>query len=113
LRYEQFDIRARLRNELNSYVEVPLYLIPCVSHGSTVGIVVGYGLVGRGIGVWVSVGLRILFYPYCPFRLWGPPNLLSNVGKRQGRVADHSPPNSAEVKKTSIYTSTPPYVFIE
>jgi hypothetical protein len=25
LRYEQFDIRARLRNELNSYVEVPLY----------------------------------------------------------------------------------------
>jgi hypothetical protein len=24
LRYEQFDIRARLRNELNSYVEVPL-----------------------------------------------------------------------------------------
>jgi hypothetical protein len=27
LRYEQFDIRARLRNELNSYVEIPLYTI--------------------------------------------------------------------------------------
>jgi hypothetical protein len=27
--------------------------------------------------------------------------------------ADHSPPTSAEVKNTSIYTSTPPYVFME
>ena len=27
LRYEQIDIRARLRNELNSYLEVSLYLI--------------------------------------------------------------------------------------
>jgi hypothetical protein len=27
LRDEQFDIRARLRNELNSFVEVPLYFI--------------------------------------------------------------------------------------
>jgi hypothetical protein len=27
--------------------------------------------------------------------------------KRQGRDADHSPPTSAEVKKTWIYTSTP------
>jgi hypothetical protein len=30
--------------------------------------------------------------------------------KRQGREADHSPPNSAEVKKMWIYTSTPLYV---
>jgi hypothetical protein len=29
--------------------------------------------------------------------------------KRQGPVADHSPPTSAEVKKTWLYTSTPPY----
>jgi hypothetical protein len=32
--------------------------------------------------------------------------------KRPGREADHSPPTSAEVKKTWIYTSTPPYVFM-
>jgi hypothetical protein len=31
--------------------------------------------------------------------------------KRQGREADHSPLNSAEVKKMWIYTSTPLYVF--
>jgi hypothetical protein len=29
-----------------------------------------------------------------------------------GRAADHSPPTSAEVKKTWIYISTPPYVFM-
>jgi hypothetical protein len=33
--------------------------------------------------------------------------------KRPGREADHSPPFSAEVKNTWIYTSTPSYVFME
>jgi hypothetical protein len=32
--------------------------------------------------------------------------------KRLGREADHSPPTSAEIKKISIYTSTPPYAFM-
>jgi hypothetical protein len=33
-------------------------------------------------------------------------------GKVAGDEADHSPPTSAEVKKTWMYTSTPPYVFM-
>jgi hypothetical protein len=33
--------------------------------------------------------------------------------KRPGPEADHSPPTSAEVKKTWVYTSTPPYDFME
>jgi hypothetical protein len=33
-------------------------------------------------------------------------------GKRPGREADHSPQTSAEVKKTWIYTYTPPYAFM-
>jgi hypothetical protein len=37
---------------------------------------------------------------------------LSPAVKRPGREADHSPPASAKVKKTWIYTSTPPYVFM-
>jgi hypothetical protein len=37
---------------------------------------------------------------------------LSPGVKRPGREADHSPPTSAEVNKTWIYTSTPPYVFM-
>jgi hypothetical protein len=36
---------------------------------------------------------------------------LSPGVKRQGREADHSPPNIAEVKKMWIYTSTPPHAF--
>jgi hypothetical protein len=50
----------------------------------------------------------------------GPANLpiqcvlgaLSLGAKQHGREAYHSPPISAEVKKTWIYTSTPPYAFI-
>jgi hypothetical protein len=33
--------------------------------------------------------------------------------KRPGREADHSPPASTEVKKMWIYTSTPPFAFME
>jgi hypothetical protein len=32
--------------------------------------------------------------------------------KQQGHEADHSPQTCAEVKKTRIYTSTSPYVFM-
>jgi hypothetical protein len=32
--------------------------------------------------------------------------------KRQGREADHSPPISAEVKKTWIYTFSYPHIFM-
>jgi hypothetical protein len=37
------------------------------------------------------------------------PGALSPGVKQTGHEADHSPPASAEVKKTWIYTSTPPY----
>jgi hypothetical protein len=32
--------------------------------------------------------------------------------KRTGCEADHSPPTSAEIKKTWIYTSTAPFAFM-
>jgi hypothetical protein len=37
---------------------------------------------------------------------------LSPGVRRPGREADQSPPASAEVKKTWVYISTPPYVFM-
>jgi hypothetical protein len=37
---------------------------------------------------------------------------LSQGVKRQELEADHSLPASAEVKKSYIYTSTPPYAFM-
>jgi hypothetical protein len=40
------------------------------------------------------------------------PGALSSGVKRPGREADHSPPTSAEVMKTWVYTSTPSYVFM-
>jgi hypothetical protein len=48
------------------------------SRDSVVGIVAGYGLDDRGVGVRVLVGSNIFSSPRCPDRLWGPPNLLSN-----------------------------------
>jgi hypothetical protein len=40
------------------------------------------------------------------------PGTVSPQVKRPRRKADHSPPTSAEVKKTWVCTSTPPYVFM-
>jgi hypothetical protein len=44
-----------------------------------------------------------------PLMQWVPGALAPRV-KRPEHEADHSPPVSAEVKNTRIYTSTPPYV---
>jgi hypothetical protein len=48
-------------------------------------------------------GSRIFSYGY-----WG----FSLEVKRPGREADHSSPTSAEITKTWVYTSTPPYAFM-
>jgi hypothetical protein len=84
---------------------------------SAVGIATGYGLDDRGFGVRVPVGSRIFSSPCRPDRLWALGSPLSNAYrelspcgvKRLGREADHSPPTNAKVKKTWIYTFTPPY----
>jgi hypothetical protein len=89
-----------------------------VSRDSSVGIATGYGLDGRRVGVRVPVGARIfstssrpVLGPIQPPILWVPRALSLEV-KRPGRETDHSPSTSAEVKKTWIYTSTPPYAFM-
>jgi hypothetical protein len=83
------------------------------------GIATGYGLGGRGVGVRVPVG--VVFLCSTSSRpVLGPtqppiqlvPGALSPRVKRPVREADHSPPTSAELKNTWIYTSTPPYVFM-
>jgi hypothetical protein len=58
-----FKIKAVILNK----VYILLYTV--------VGIVTGYGLDDRGVGVWVPVKSRIFSSPHCPDRLWGPPNL--------------------------------------
>jgi hypothetical protein len=74
-----------------------------------------YELDNLGVGVRVQVGTRI-FASYCANWLCGTPYLLSNGYrgalssgvKRQDREANYSPPTSAKVKKTRIYTFIPP-----
>jgi hypothetical protein len=58
------------------------------------------------------VGVRVPYHPASsPI---GTERFLQGTGggvKRQEREADYSLPTGADVKKTWIYTSTPPYVF--
>jgi hypothetical protein len=49
--------------------------------------------------------------PIQPPIQWAPVALFSGL-KRPRSEADHSPPSSADIKKTWIYTSTLPYVFM-
>jgi hypothetical protein len=84
-------------------------------------------VVGIAIDYWLDGGCEFEFGQDQEFfssrrsdRLWDPPNVLfkgyrglfPRGVKRPGCEADHSPPASAEVKKTWIYTSTPAYDFI-
>jgi hypothetical protein len=83
------------------------------NHGSSVDIATGCGLDDREVRV--PVGLRFLSSPCRPGRLWDPHSLILN-GFRGGGVlfspgikrseceADHSPPTSAKVIRTCMYT---------
>jgi hypothetical protein len=78
-----------------------------VSRDSVVGIAIGYGLDDGGVGVRVPVGWRIFFIstssrpalgPTQPPIQWVPRDPSPGVN-RPRREADHSPPDSAEVKE--------------
>jgi hypothetical protein len=82
---------------------------------SAVGIATHYWLEDRGIGVPVPVVVKNFRYSYIIQTGPGvhPTSYPIGTGvKRPGLESDHSPPASAEVKKTWIYTSTPPYTFM-
>jgi hypothetical protein len=79
------------------------------------------GMDGRGVGVRDPVEANLSFSSMRRSnRFLGSPSLLPNtyVGislrvKRPGREVDHSPPASAEVQNTWIYTSAPPYIITQ
>jgi hypothetical protein len=78
-----------------------------------------YGLDDRGIGVRAMVGARNVFLHVVQTSPGAHPasyiidtGALSLVVKRRRREADHSPPTSAEVKETWVYTCTLPYAFM-
>jgi hypothetical protein len=81
----------------------------------TRAIATGYRLDDQRVGIRGPVEVKIFTSPCLPDRLWGPLSLLSNVYgevKWPGHEADHSPLASAGVKKTRVYISTPPHVFM-
>jgi hypothetical protein len=87
-----------------------------MTRGRAVGIVTGYGLDCREVGVRVPVGPRILTSPYRPDRIWAHSTFypigtgaFSSGAKRPVHKAGHSPPTSVEITKTRIYASPPPY----
>jgi hypothetical protein len=75
-----------------------------LSRDSSVGMVTGYGVDGRGS--IPGSGKRYFSSAACLDRLWGPPSRMYNEYngaffprvKRQKREADHSPAGNAEVK---------------
>jgi hypothetical protein len=109
LRVETFNMKDHI---IHSYIPI--------NRDSVVGVTNGYGLDGKGVGVRIPVGSKIVSSPRRPDRLWGPPNLLSDWYrgtlsqelKRPGHEYDHSPPGGIEVKKMWVYASTPPYAFM-
>jgi hypothetical protein len=81
--------------------------LPFGNWDSAVGIVTGYGLGDRVVGARVPVGSNTFSSPNKSV-----PGTLSYGIKRPGREIDNSNPTSDDVKKTWIYASTPPYVFM-
>jgi hypothetical protein len=107
----QFNHLYNNKNKRNNHD-----LLYIVSRASVVGIVTGYGLDDREIGVpsprRVSTSCIPAVGPTQP-PIQRAPWALSSGLKRPGREPDHLPLTSAEIKKMWSYTSTPPYVFME
>jgi hypothetical protein len=102
------------------YRNIILVFLFLMSWNSVVGIATGYGLDDGGVGVsspgriknfLFSTSSRPVLGSTKPPIRWVMGALFPEV-KRPGREVDHSPKTTAEVKKTCIYTSTPPYAFI-
>jgi hypothetical protein len=77
-----------------------MLLSPAISRDSSVGIATGYRLDDRGVKNFYFTASRPALGSTQPPIQWVPGS------KAVGR------PTSAEVKKTWIYTSTPPYAFM-
>jgi hypothetical protein len=97
-----------------------MYLLLNLSRDSAVGIATGYELDDRGVRVsspgsgknfLFCISSRQVLWPTQPY-IQRVERALSLGVKRPGREADHSPPTSAEVTKTWVYTATPLYLFM-
>jgi hypothetical protein len=82
---------------------------------SAVGKATGFVLDDLGLFEFESRYCQEFFLPYVVQTGSSAHPAFYRIGtgvKRPGSEADHTPPTSAEVKKTWAYTSIPPYVFM-
>jgi hypothetical protein len=102
-----------------TFIIIFILLLLLRSHGNAFGVAVGYGLDGRGVRDRAPIGSSMFTSPYRPDGLWDPSNLLYSryrgpfrEVKWPGLDTNLSPPTATEITKTWIYTSAPPYVFM-
>jgi hypothetical protein len=62
-----------------AFVTLPSAIMLYESQDSSVGIVTGYGLDDRGVGVRVPVGPRIFTSTCSSDRIWGPPTGMGSI----------------------------------
>jgi hypothetical protein len=107
----------RLSDMCSSSRAIAIFVI---ARDNAVGVAIGYGLDDRGGQSSSAVRVKNFVFPTSFRPVLGPPSHVCNGYRRlspQSKAADawkvdHSPPTSAEVKKTWICTSTPLYVFM-
>jgi hypothetical protein len=111
-------LAARRRASVTKMLNIKKMVFPVLytiskSRDSTVDIATGYGLSGRNSGLGggkdfhFSKSSRPVLGPTQSLIQWVPGALSPGV-KRPRREADHSPLTIVKLKKTCIYTSTPP-----
>jgi hypothetical protein len=85
-----------------------------MSRGDVIGIATGYWLDSRGVGVRVPVEqeFSLLHVAQTGSEAHPASYPMDTGGSFPRHEADHSPPNSAEVKRMWVYTSTPLYAFM-
>jgi hypothetical protein len=96
----------------NSPAELYFVRISDRSWDSAVGIATGNGLGDRGFAVRVLVVASALQVVQTSSGTHSAFYLMGTASSFPEREADHSPPTTAEVKKTWIYPSTPLYIFM-
>jgi hypothetical protein len=121
--FHRYFRKLYLKNDFNCSIHSSLlWLEHAIGNNrvSAVGITTGCGLddkrdrsssPSRVKNCLFSTSFRPVLGPRQPSFQWVTGSLSTGV-KRPGCEANHSPPTSAEVKKTWIYTSTPPYFFM-
>jgi hypothetical protein len=57
---------------------VSSYILRILPVDRAIGVATGFGLDQQRVEVLIPIKIRIFSSPSCPYRFWGPPNLLTS-----------------------------------